>query len=630
MGVAGMLHKDCGGGVPGEQCRKKLWWRGSSRTQGIYNREAQGKVYSMELRKRQRGVSSSDSDDDISEYKAKDEGKDNAESSSLVMGEDEVSGSSEGCAMPELRSKKRHNKGCVRDVGVSGKPPGNDVQHVEASEEAVVDVVIRHWCTLEAVCSLNAELEEVQKSAMEGTVWRPILKYRRFGIDRHLVRALVEGWNAEAKAFKGDTIQLYDVALLTGLPTNEKQVTFDRGIGASEVEEVIKVAMEDHLANERNRRRSALSDVRLYRNYMVVMVELCKQNNTAKSLELFRKLYTLLVISGILFPRTAGGMVWELIGMTEDVEVMGEYNWLAAIWSFLVEVIEETKQKLRLKKNLHMAGFAMTLQSDVSRVTCGLMCVQLVWFYEHTNLYAYVDEKCIPRIASWVNLYIGHSYDATVLISSMEDNQWLRQAREALHLEKEAYATTKKKLEYMTKLLMARGEAAEVEKGLLLSPTQEGSRDGPGTGGTPDECGDRSDIGCIVGEGPMGEHVGVMFTTDRKVWRDHAAPCNREEREIPPPLIRRRLHRHNPFAMQTSPYVNLEATVGAGKRKGGIIRCYQKQAKKFAHMQARNQKHNKSCPAIWTGRPLPQWYVVFSSMAYQQLLVVGNADMSLY
>jgi len=46
---------------------------------------------------------------------------------------------------------------------------------------------------------------------------------------------------------------VYDVALLTGLPGTKKQVTFDRGIGASEVEEVIKEAIEDHLARKRNR-----------------------------------------------------------------------------------------------------------------------------------------------------------------------------------------------------------------------------------------------------------------------------------------------------------------------------------------------------------------------------------------
>lgn len=140
---------------------------------------------------------------------------------------------------------------------------------------------------------------------------------------------------------------------------------------------------------------------------MAVMVELCKQNNTAESLGLFRKLYSLLVMSGILFLRIVGGMVWELIGMTEDVEGMGEYNWSAAIWSVLVEVLGETTQKLRLKKNLQMVGFTMVLQ---------------VWFYEHTNLHTHGDEKCVPRIASWMDLYVGRSYDATVLISSIKDN----------------------------------------------------------------------------------------------------------------------------------------------------------------------------------------------------------------
>lgn len=120
----------------------------------------------------------------------------------------------------------------------------------------MVDVVIRHRCVLEAVCSLNAKLEEVQKSAIEGTVWRPVLKYRPFGMDRHLVRALVEGWNAETKAFKVGSREIpfivYDVALLTGLPATGKQVTFNWGIGVSEVEEVIKATIEDHLARERN------------------------------------------------------------------------------------------------------------------------------------------------------------------------------------------------------------------------------------------------------------------------------------------------------------------------------------------------------------------------------------------
>ncbi|KAJ8421626.1 hypothetical protein Cgig2_021770 [Carnegiea gigantea] len=175
----------------------------------------------------------------------------------------------------------------------------SDVQHEEPIGEAAIDVVLRHQCTLEVVCSLNVELEEVQKSAVEGTVWRPVLKYRPFVMDRHLVQALVECWNPETKAFKVGSREIpfsvYDMALQTGLPATGKQVTFDRGLV--------------HL-----------------RNYVSVIMELCKQNNTPERLDLFRKLSSLLVMSELLFMRTAGGVAWELIGITEDVEGMGEYN----------------------------------------------------------------------------------------------------------------------------------------------------------------------------------------------------------------------------------------------------------------------------------------------------------------
>ena len=40
---------------------------------------------------------------------------------------------------------------------------------------------------------------------------------------------------------------MYDVALLTGLPTTGKHVTFEEGQGACEVEEVGKAAIDDHL-----------------------------------------------------------------------------------------------------------------------------------------------------------------------------------------------------------------------------------------------------------------------------------------------------------------------------------------------------------------------------------------------
>ncbi|KAJ8436381.1 hypothetical protein Cgig2_032202 [Carnegiea gigantea] len=152
--------------------------------------------------------------------------------------------------------------------------------------------------------------------------------------------------------------------------------------------------------------------------------------------------------------------------------------------------------------------------------------MQEVWFYEHTNLYAHADDKCVPRIASWVNLYVGCKYDAAQLISSIKDNQIvpflevrelerreatvkafsetddfnayvdyaqerlrrtrkaLRTAKEALRLEKKARATTKKELELMRLrlLLMGRGEEDSVpggrqNEGLQLAHRVEGSAD---------------------------------------------------------------------------------------------------------------------------------------------------------
>ena len=127
---------------------------------------------------------------------------------------------------------------------------------------------------------------------------------------------------------------MYDVALLTGLPATGKHVTFDQGKGACEVEDVMKAAMDDHITRERARRRTGRADMRLYRNYVLVIIELCKQNNTPERLGMFTKLYALLVMSGLLFPRTAGGAMWELIRMIEDVRGMAEYNWSQAVWSF--------------------------------------------------------------------------------------------------------------------------------------------------------------------------------------------------------------------------------------------------------------------------------------------------------
>ena len=57
--------------------------------------------------------------------------------------------------------------------------------------EASVDVVIWHRCTMEAVCTLNDELDDDRKHAIRDNVWSPVLEHRSFAMDRHLVRALI-------------------------------------------------------------------------------------------------------------------------------------------------------------------------------------------------------------------------------------------------------------------------------------------------------------------------------------------------------------------------------------------------------------------------------------------------------
>ena len=75
---------------------------------------------------------------------------------------------------------------------------------------------------------------------------------------------------------------------------------------------MLKGAMEERVMRERERRRTARMDLRIYRNYVSVLLDLCRVHNTVDSVRLFTKLYSLLVVSGLLFPRTPGGLrgIW--------------------------------------------------------------------------------------------------------------------------------------------------------------------------------------------------------------------------------------------------------------------------------------------------------------------------------
>ena len=46
-----------------------------------------------------------------------------------------------------------------------------------------------------------------------------------------------------------------------------------------------------------------------------------------------------------------------------------------------------------------------------------------MWLYEHTTKWVDDNEKKVPRICSWLNLYLGKNYDAVKLLSSMKDKE---------------------------------------------------------------------------------------------------------------------------------------------------------------------------------------------------------------
>ncbi|KAJ8426203.1 hypothetical protein Cgig2_008920 [Carnegiea gigantea] len=235
-----------------------------------------------------------------------------------------------GCSKVESQmlrrcsSKSQNVQGQGERVrGNKQKSVGEEGKVVENEGEGIGDVVLRHQCTLEAVCSLNSD-------------------YRgnnvKFGSEVQAFcnrQSLRIGWREVP-------FLVYDVALLTGLPATGEHVTFDRG-GSN----------------------------------------------------------------------------------------------------------RETKEKISMKKNFQMHGFAMILH-----------------FYEYTNLYAHTDDKCVPRIIlpflevrelerrevtvkafSETDDFNAYVEDAQERFRRTKEALWT--AKKALRLDKEAHAATKKKLEYI-------------------------------------------------------------------------------------------------------------------------------------------------------------------------------------
>ena len=143
----------------------------------------------------------------------------------------------------------------VRRVKEKGKAVADEAG--EKVAEASVDVVIRHRCTLEAVCALYDEMDDDRKRAIRDTMWSLVLEYKSFAMDGHLMQDLIECWNSDTKSFKIGMrevpLSLYDMALITGLLAHGKPILFQRNEVCGEVEGLLKGAMDDHVSHERGR-----------------------------------------------------------------------------------------------------------------------------------------------------------------------------------------------------------------------------------------------------------------------------------------------------------------------------------------------------------------------------------------
>jgi len=228
-----------------------------------------------------------------------------------VAGVDKESTSGSASSGDRLRGKARtksREDPALRSTAArveGGKGKGVDL------EASMGEYVVRHRCVFEAICGLVKELSDAQKKSVQGTVWWPVLEYKKFVIDRHMVQALIQAWNSDSTAFRVGRREVpftyFDVALMTGLLAMGRRVVFHWGEDAGEVEQLVITAMEERLDKERQRRRADRMESRIYRNYVAVMIELSKQHNTVEQLPIFRKLLSLLVLSALYFLRSAGG-----------------------------------------------------------------------------------------------------------------------------------------------------------------------------------------------------------------------------------------------------------------------------------------------------------------------------------
>ncbi|KAJ8447213.1 LOW QUALITY PROTEIN: hypothetical protein Cgig2_030444 [Carnegiea gigantea] len=238
---------------------------------------------------------------------------------------------------------------------------------------------------IDRVVSLNEAISNVQKKAVTGMVLRPILKYSSFAMERNSALALA----------KLVPLSVFDYVLLTGLPATGERVQFDDDKVTTDFGDM-RVHEEEQAELRKRKVGKGSRDNCVYKNFIAMMVYLCEKNAGEEQLELWLKLYTWLVLSGLLFPRAVYGATWELQWYVNDVHRMSRYAWA------------EARKLCNPISHIQFNGFSLLIQ---------------VCFYEHTTQFDAFEKRTFPQIVSWSDGYYRGWYDGFELVAGITENE---------------------------------------------------------------------------------------------------------------------------------------------------------------------------------------------------------------
>lgn len=208
-----------------------------------------------------------------------------------------------------------------------------------------------------------------------------------------MLGATMEGFRVGGRRV---SIFVFDVALLTGLPTTGQIIDLDGDEVTTDVGEMVCDRMAEWEKEEMDTRLPGRSGKksRFFRNYVSDMVALCEENNEDDRVGLWVKIYAFIIMSRVLFLLMPYGAAWGTLRYVEDVQKIGEYNWAQSEWRVVVDTIEEIQKKLCAGPltEVQLNGFCLLFQ---------------VWFYEHMTRFVDQDKKRYPHFASWAGLIMG-------------------------------------------------------------------------------------------------------------------------------------------------------------------------------------------------------------------------------